>query len=468
MIRRSVAAFALVLAACGGEATSSPIDAGPDAPDGGARRTASVAEAITIDEVAAYQALKLSWWSATPVSSGVNVPLLREKPALVRAFVRVGGKKKWTPRELVAELHLSGAAGEKVLTATKVVSGTSTEAELGSTFTFALGAGALEPGATAWLVVRDPAEADPKLGQVRAPKSGAVEPSSAPVVGRLKIVVVPVRYLADGDAKLPHTAPEDLQALHDELYDMFPVADVTIGLHAPWDWSGKLDANGGGWAALLVGLRTLRAGDAPEKDVYYVAAVTPATSWLDYCPNGCVAGMASSVVQLGAIQERAVAVLGFGSTGFAETSAHELGHAHGRAHAPCGNPANVDQLFPYSGGSTGVPGYRMTQGELVPDAVDVMSYCAPVWVSDYTYDALRTRIAAVAAQDVVGTAPEATFVRWFVDADGSAKNTGTLRERMPDAPAEVRTLRIDGELRPRKGWWSPLDHASGGFFYVLQ
>ncbi len=454
--------MALALAACGGEGASSAIDAGSDAPEGGVARPATVAEAVTIDEVAAYQTVKMSWWSRTPAPTELTVPLLREKPALVRAFVRIGGKKKWAPRALVGELHLSTADGEKVLTDTKTIAQTSSEAELASTFDFTLPARTVTAGTTARVVVREVAPGGSQLG------TPIVEPPSAPVVGGLKIVVVPVRYLADGDVKLPHTAPEDLGALHDVLYDMFPVTDVQVSVHAPWDWSGKIDASGGGWGALLGGLRTLRALDAVAKDVYYVAAVTPASSWLDYCPNGCVAGMASSVVGLSSIQERAVAVLGFGSVGFAEVSAHELGHAHGRAHAPCGSPANVDQLFPYTGGATGVPGYRLSSGELVPDAVDVMSYCSPVWVSDYTYEALRARIAAVAAQDVVGTAPESTFVRWWVDGDGTAKNTGAMRDRLPDGPPEVRTVRVDGVPRALSGWWSPLDHASGGFLYVLQ
>ena len=210
----------------------------------------------------------------------------------------------------------------------------------------------------------------------------------------------------------------------------------------------------------------LAASDAPSKDTYYLGAVTPASSWPDYCGKGCVAGMAPSVASVTAIGQRAVASLAFGGDSWGSTSAHELGHAHGRAHAPCGNPFGVDESFPYSGGASGVPGYRLSAGTLFPDSVDIMSYCSPTWISDYNYGALLARVRAVAAQDAVGQVPEQTFARLVVDGAGNATVGGTTRDRVPDEAAETRVLRVDGVSRTLRGWWSPFDHSSGGFFYV--
>jgi hypothetical protein len=71
---------------------------------------------------------------------------------------------------------------------------------------------------------------------------------------------------------------------------------------------------------------------------------------------------------------------------------HEIGHNLGRRHAPCGNPASPDPSYPYAGASIGQYGTDI-QGNNVgfntpASHVDVMSYCSPEWVSDYTYTAL--------------------------------------------------------------------------------
>jgi hypothetical protein len=69
-----------------------------------------------------------------------------------------------------------------------------------------------------------------------------------------------------------------------------------------------------------------------------------------------------------------------------EVMAHELGHNFGRLHAPCGNPSGVDGQYPYSGATIGVFGYDILSGLAKQSSLrDLMSYCDPSWISDYTY-----------------------------------------------------------------------------------
>ena len=77
------------------------------------------------------------------------------------------------------------------------------------------------------------------------------------------------------------------------------------------------------------------------------------------------------------------------------TIAHEIGHNHGRDHAPCG--VQGDRAYPYEGGSIGVWGFDRRNDELKDPAqvADIMGYCTPQWVSDYTYRAFLERIALV-------------------------------------------------------------------------
>jgi hypothetical protein len=68
----------------------------------------------------------------------------------------------------------------------------------------------------------------------------------------------------------------------------------------------------------------------------------------------------------------------------------------GRLHAPCANPADdLDLNYPYAGGIANISGADLYTwsingtfpAEKPPTIFDLMSYCGPRWISDYTYEA---------------------------------------------------------------------------------
>jgi hypothetical protein len=76
--------------------------------------------------------------------------------------------------------------------------------------------------------------------------------------------------------------------------------------------------------------------------------------------------------------------------------AHELGHNHGRQHVNCGGPAQPDPDYPYQGGAVGVFGFDVRQHAITPTTrTDIMGYCQDKWFSDYTYQALVTKVRSV-------------------------------------------------------------------------
>ncbi len=75
--------------------------------------------------------------------------------------------------------------------------------------------------------------------------------------------------------------------------------------------------------------------------------------------------------------------------------AHELGHNLSLYHAPCVAWIWLDPAYPYPDGSIGAWGYDFRGDSLVrPSRPDLMSYCAPRWISDYHFtNGLRFRLS---------------------------------------------------------------------------
>lgn len=105
---------------------------------------------------------------------------------------------------------------------------------------------------------------------------------------------------------------------------------------------------------------------------------------------GLISGEFQGAAGLGAIGRKTAA-----SIVDPDVIAHEFGHNLSLFHAPCGNPKGPDAAYPYSEGKTGVWGFDFENGRLVSptDFKDLMSYCGPPWVSDFSFDkALRYRL----------------------------------------------------------------------------
>ena len=129
--------------------------------------------------------------------------------------------------------------------------------------------------------------------------------------------------------------------------------------------------------------------------------------------------------------------------------AHELGHNMSLLHAPCVAIDRLDDGFPYTNGGIGAWGYNFATNRVVePHTPDLMSYCRPPWVSDYSFTkALHfrledeaTRTSAVAAQ------PARALLLW-----GGVDSTGVpylepafIVEAEPALPASGGDYRITG------------------------
>ena len=294
--------------------------------------------------------------------------------------------------------------------------------------------------------------------------------------GPLKIVLVPIRYNADNSGRMPETSDEQIEIFRDVFMQRYPVAEVEISVGATLAWNGAVQPNGAGWSELLDAVMNRRWNEGPSRDVYYYGLFSPALSIANYCSQGCVAGLSPLTQNAEDDWGRASIGLGFPGEGSANTMVHEVGHAHGREHAPCGLfGQSSDSSYPHSGASIGVWGYDILEQSLLDpdDFTDFMAYCEPAWVSDYTYDELFDRVRSVNNLNHSIAGPQSAH-EWLVlglDGHGNTRRTGTIQRTVPPGgeKQEITLLNRQGlSAGASTAYFSPLTHLPGGHLLLPQ
>ena len=227
-------------------------------------------------------------------------------------------------------------------------------------------------------------------GTVRFPATGDIE-LGARHTGGLKVKVIPL--LSNG--KLPDTSDTALATYRQQLMAMYPIDGVEFSIGTqlsigfPVDWDGTLDQ-----------MRSKRRTENPPADVYYYGLLKPQDTFGAFCGNGCTTGI-GYVGDANTAGYRAAMGVGYADRTSAQTMAHEIGHNHGRNHAPCvpngGSISGVDPNYPFSDGRTGILGYDSRTKVMMPadKSTDLMGYCSNVWLSEYTYGGITDRVALV-------------------------------------------------------------------------
>ena len=193
-------------------------------------------------------------------------------------------------------------------------------------------------------------------------------------------------------------------SIEKQLRAMYPNRNPQIVLSSSAYQFNGTNAGGSFLNELLPVINSVRSAELSNVncDRFYYALHKDNTSLgsrtvgLAYVPNAGSLGSCPPLSGVGVIE--------FPLT--VDTTAHEIGHNHGRSHVGsigetndfCGAPSNADAAYPYEKGRIGVTGYDSAGHRSLSKNLfhDIMGYCNRNWISDYQYKALRSFQEALA------------------------------------------------------------------------
>jgi hypothetical protein len=215
--------------------------------------------------------------------------------------------------------------------------------------------------------------------------------------------------------------PDNVEAWLSSARRYQPVKDVDVVFHAPltirtMDWYGLAE-------------RILDMSNIEATGRHYIAVVNSGSSY-GIAGLGYI-GLPACVAWDGEARE--------------DVLAHEVGHNWNRRHAPCGSAPSADSGYPYSRASIGQWGYDRIDGTFKDPAafVDYMSYCKPVWTSDYTFKhVLNFRLANPYVREPAAPEP-VVLVRGRI-SDGRVELAPAFTFEAPPRPPDKGEWRAEG------------------------
>lgn len=408
----------------------------------------------------------------TDIMSGGNavepiVPIVRGRDAVLRVFYQP--VDDYTPRDITARVtfYQNGEVVGAAQTSRNLV-GVSTLEDMSSTMNIRIDGSMIPAGELEYEV-----ELLEDVGvNVGGDRSGAVFPPRGGLPATLnvedggeslRIYLVPVSWDEDGSGQLPVTNEYAIQVFRDELYSIFPVADVEIEVGEPMPWPERSTIT----SQTLQAVQALRGERNIPSDQYIYGLLNPSIG-----AGGGAAGLSFLAGVPKDAGQRASIGLSMQEGAGASTMAHEIGHAHGRSHTPGCGAAGADESYPHEDSSIGTYGYDLIEDSLMgPETYkDLMSYCGPEFISDYNYIRFFTRQKGIFEQVLGGgggsdvdRSRQTAWRRIWLHTDGEVTDGGVAW--MYENPVgESMEVELDGERF--QGVLAPFSHAEGGVLYV--
>ena len=366
---------------------------------------------------------------------GGTVPLIAGKSAYLRVFGRASQPTTLKP-QVRATLKTGSSTIVYDLPLPSAAPSTISEGTLSSSWNILIPANGIQQGTTIIAEI-DPAGSISETNESdnKFPVSGIPLALDVRTPAPIRATFVPVLQIPNG--LTGDVNPGNLSSFTSDALAMFPVASIDAAVHAPYSFSAALPASYDSvWSRLLSEVYALRTAEGSARNYYGVIK-----------PAGTFGGTGLGYVGFGA-------AIGVDWTNWrSKTVAHEWGHNFGRLHANCGNPANPDPNYPYTTALVGVYGFD-TQSQTLKSpssTYDLMSYCDPAWISDYTYRAILTYRVNASLMQAGETVGRALLVWGRVSKDGiilePSVEITAARVKLPRAgPYRIRGNDSSGKL----------------------
>jgi PKD repeat protein len=295
---------------------------------------------------------------------GDSVPLVAGRDGLLRVFLSAGQDNPYSPEVPVRLFHdgmpvetLTASSDRTVPTAPGV-------GELSDSWNVVIPGELIQPGLS--VLIESNSEDDIPLtdgGQAQFPADGEPLPLDVRDTSPLRLTMIPVEVSATGETG--DVDEDNLDTYLEQPRDLFPISNYDADVHATYTTDVEPDEDF--TSELLPEIAALRTAEESDRHYYGVFSSSLDISFggRGYRPGKSAVGVEGSSIIL----------------------AHELGHNFDQLHAPCGDPVNIDPDYPYPNADIGVYGVNVDQPALRPPSEwkDLMSYCGPEWISDYTY-----------------------------------------------------------------------------------
>jgi hypothetical protein len=428
----------------------------------------TLAVGISITDISIYQAGKVPLMKEDAAVPKNDRPadIIQGKAGTVRVFVKL--ESGWANRTVSARLRLTNGELKSNYFSKRNVNAASMENSLATTFNFDVKPEDItaETRYSVELVECDGTPAG-MAGKARFPAADN-QLLETRKTGTIKLRFIPLN--ANG-----RTAASDMARLDGYkkyLALMYPTSGVEYTLGPALKVNQTVSAQGAGWSEALDQLSKLHESDNAAADVYYYGLFQPTDSIGQYCGGGCVAGIGFVTnTQSFARHQRVALGLSFANLASAQTFAHEVGHNHGRPHAPCGGAAQADPSYPYANAKIGWWGLEGVDKLHNPATdTDIMGYCNNQWVSDYTYGLFADRVAFLNGNqnELPPPGDPAHFLFLLTDYRGPRWGLDRPDPRHPSGTPEPATVLDESGsvVATITVYRTPMDHLGGALLLV--
>ena len=364
-----------------------------------------------------------------------SVPLVEGRAGLIRVFVKASRVNSATPAVRVrlyrngglVQTYTINAPGTSVPTAVN-------EGVLTSSWNVAVPANVMHTGLSILADV-DPSGtvAEGNESDNSFPVSGTPAVLDVRTVSTFKVTLVPV--IQAGNSLQGDVTEANKESYVEFAKRIYPLSSYDVAVRTPYTFNGALASDyGPTWVDLLGQMDALRKAEGPDRHFYGV--IKPA-----YTSGGTGMGFIGLAAALGTDWTNSTSP---GTTLRAMTAAHEWGHNLGRQHIACGNPASPDTNYPHDPLTIGAYGYDATSGTLrALEFVDLMTYCTPRWISDYTYKAVLNFRAAQGGGASASAGPRRSLLVWGqITPNGVVLEPSFEIDAVPSLPTRAGPYRI--------------------------